>query len=102
MGPFPHDAPPPDISDDNPMGTDGFEFVEFCHPKPEELDRLFRTMGFSAVAKHRAKQVTLYRQGDINFILNAEHEFVRDEVRRRAWAVRAGDGVSGRQCAPRL
>jgi 4-hydroxyphenylpyruvate dioxygenase len=72
MGPFPHDAPPPKISDDNPMGTDGFEFVEFCHPKPEELDRLFRTMGFSAVAKHRAKQVTLYRQGDINFILNAE------------------------------
>ena len=72
MGPFPHDAPPPDISEHNPMGTDGFEFVEFCHPKPEELDRLFRTMGFSAVAKHRAKQVTLYRQGDINFILNAE------------------------------
>ena len=72
MGPFPHDAPPPKISDDNPMGTDGFEFVEFCHPRPEELDALFRTMGFSAVAKHRAKQVTLYRQGDINFILNAE------------------------------
>ena len=72
MGPFPHDAPPPKISEDNPMGTDGFEFVEFCHPKPEELDRLFRTMGFSAVARHRAKQVTLYRQGDINFILNAE------------------------------
>src|SRR6478735_3660575 len=72
MGPFPHDAPPPKISDENPMGTDGFEFVEFCHPRPEELDALFRTMGFSAVAKHRAKQVTLYRQGDINFILNAE------------------------------
>jgi 4-hydroxyphenylpyruvate dioxygenase len=72
MGPFPHDAPPPKISDDNPMGTDGFEFVEFCHPRPEELERLFTTMGFSAVARHRAKQVTLYRQGDINFILNAE------------------------------
>ena len=72
MGPFPHDAPPPEISEHNPMGTDGFEFVEFCHPKPEELDGLFKTMGFSAVAKHRAKQVTLYRQGDINFILNAE------------------------------
>ncbi len=47
MGPFPHDAPPPEISDDNPMGTDGFEFVEFCHPDPDELDRLFKVMGFT-------------------------------------------------------
>ena len=72
MGPFPHDAPPPVISDANPMGTDGFEFVEFCHPNPAELDRLFITMGFVAVATHRSKQVTLYRQGGINLILNAE------------------------------
>jgi len=72
MGPFPHDAPPPAISEANPMGTDGFEFVEFCHPDPGELDRLFRTVGFSPVAIHRHKAVTLYRQGDINFILNAE------------------------------
>src|ERR671912_406586 len=72
MGPFPHDAPPPTISDENPMGTDGFEFVEFCHPEPSELDRLFKVMGFSAVAKHRSKDVTLYRQGDVNFILTAE------------------------------
>jgi 4-hydroxyphenylpyruvate dioxygenase len=72
MGPFPHDAPPPAISDHNPMGTDGFEFVEFCHPQPQELDRVFRQMGFSAVAKHRSKEVTLYRQGGINFILNAQ------------------------------
>jgi 4-hydroxyphenylpyruvate dioxygenase len=72
MGPFPHDAPPPAISDENPMGTDGFEFVEFCHPDPSELDRLFKVMGFSPVAKHRSKNVTLYRQGDVNFILNAE------------------------------
>ena len=74
MGPFPHDAPPPAISDENPMGTDGFEFVEFCHPDPGQLDRLFKIMGFSAVAKHRSKNVTLYRQGDVNFILNAEPE----------------------------
>jgi 4-hydroxyphenylpyruvate dioxygenase len=72
MGPFPHDAPPPAISDENPMGTDGFEFVEFCHPQPEELDRLFKTMGFAPVAKHRSKNVTLYRQGEINLILNAQ------------------------------
>jgi 4-hydroxyphenylpyruvate dioxygenase len=74
MGPFPHDAPPPAISDENPMGTDGFEFVEFCHPEPAELDRLLKVMGFSAVARHRSKNVTLYRQGDVNFILNAEPE----------------------------
>ena len=74
MGPFPHDAPPPAISEQNPMGTDGFEFVEFCHPDPQELDRLFKTMGFTPVARHRSKNVMLYRQGDINFILNAEPE----------------------------
>ena len=61
MGPFPHDAEPPVIDDANPMGTDGFEFVEFCHPNPAELDRLFTQMGFSAVARHRTKNVTLYR-----------------------------------------
>jgi len=72
MGPYPHDAPPPAIDDANPMGTDGFEFVEFCHPQPAELDRLFTQMGFVAVAKHRSKNVTLYRQGAINLVLNAE------------------------------
>jgi 4-hydroxyphenylpyruvate dioxygenase len=72
MGPFPHDAAPPTISDANPMGTDGFEFVEFCHPRPAELDRLFTQTGFVAVARHRSKNVTLYRQGGINLILNAE------------------------------
>lgn len=72
MGPFPHDAAPPEISDANPMGTDGFEFVEFAHPEPEKLGALFETMGFQPVARHRSKQVTLYRQGDVNFVVNAE------------------------------
>jgi 4-hydroxyphenylpyruvate dioxygenase len=72
MGPYPHDAPPPVIDEKNPMGTDGFEFVEFCHPDPAELDHLFRRMGFVPVAKHRSKRVTLYRQGGINLIVNAE------------------------------
>src|SRR5579863_7205418 len=72
MGPFPHDAPPPAISNVNPMGTDGFEFVEFCHPRPTELAALFNRMGFSTVAKHKSKDVTLYRQGGVNFILNAQ------------------------------
>ncbi|MFN0113392.1 MAG: 4-hydroxyphenylpyruvate dioxygenase [Paracoccaceae bacterium] len=72
MGPFPHDAPRATITGANPAGTDGFEFVEFAHPDPVVLDRLFRQMGFVPVAKHRTKAVTVYRQGDINYILNAE------------------------------
>jgi hypothetical protein len=62
------------ISDANPMGTDGFEFVEFTGPDIAALEATFRAMGFTAVARHRSKQVTLWRQGDINFILNAEPE----------------------------
>jgi 4-hydroxyphenylpyruvate dioxygenase len=59
---------------DNPMGTDGFEFVEYAAPDPAALAALFATMGFSAVARHRSKNVTLYRQGGVNFVLNAEPE----------------------------
>lgn len=57
---------------DNPMETDGFEFVEYAAPDPEALGNLFISMGFRPVAKHRSKDVTLYRQGDVNFIVNAE------------------------------
>ncbi|HZF75993.1 MAG TPA: 4-hydroxyphenylpyruvate dioxygenase [Acetobacteraceae bacterium] len=60
------------VSDMNPMGTDGFEFVEFTGPDIPQLEALFTRLGFAAVAKHRSKQVTLWRQGDVNFILNAE------------------------------
>lgn len=56
----------------NPMGTDGFEFIEFAAPDPEAVGKIFETMGFVAIARHRHKNVLLYRQGDINFILNAE------------------------------
>jgi 4-hydroxyphenylpyruvate dioxygenase len=72
MGPFPHDAPPATISAQNPVGTDGFEFVEFAHPQPEALAALFWRMGYVPVAKHRTKNITLWRQGDINYIVNAE------------------------------
>ncbi|HMB75599.1 MAG TPA: 4-hydroxyphenylpyruvate dioxygenase [Kiloniellaceae bacterium] len=57
---------------DNPIGLDGFEFVEFAAPKAGVLEPLFETLGFSAVAHHRSKRVSLYRQGGINFILNDE------------------------------
>jgi len=57
---------------ENPMGTDGFEFVEYTAEDPEQLRALFARMGFPVVARHRSKNVTLHRQGDINFIINAE------------------------------
>ncbi|CAB3723459.1 4-hydroxyphenylpyruvate dioxygenase [Trinickia soli] len=57
---------------DNPVGTDGFEFIEYTAPDPKALGKLFEQMGFTAIARHRHKDVTLYRQGDINFIINAE------------------------------
>jgi 4-hydroxyphenylpyruvate dioxygenase len=57
---------------DNPLGTDGFEFVEFTAPEPERLKGLFEQMGFAAVARHRSKNVLRFAQGDINFILNME------------------------------
>ena len=58
----------------NPMRTDGFEFVEYAAPDPDSLRRLFESMGLPAVARHRSKNVTLHRHGDINFIINAEHD----------------------------
>ena len=61
----------PDIFD-NPLGTDGFEFVEFTSPEPERLKILFERMGFTAVARHRSKNVLRFGQGDINFLLNME------------------------------
>ena len=57
---------------ENPLGTDGFEFVEYTAPDTAALGQLFETMGFSRIARHRSKDVSLYRQGEINFIVNAE------------------------------
>jgi 4-hydroxyphenylpyruvate dioxygenase len=54
------------------MGTDGFEFIEYAAPDPQALGKLFESLGFTAIARHRTKNVTLYRQGEINFIINAE------------------------------
>jgi 4-hydroxyphenylpyruvate dioxygenase len=57
---------------ENHLGTDGFEFIEYAAPDPEELAAVLGIMGFVAVARHRSKDVTLYRQGDVNFILDNE------------------------------
>jgi 4-hydroxyphenylpyruvate dioxygenase len=57
---------------DNPLGTDGFEFVEFTSPDPMILAKLFESLGFTPVSRHRSKNVIRFKQGDINFILNME------------------------------
>ncbi|MGA3190860.1 MAG: 4-hydroxyphenylpyruvate dioxygenase, partial [Bryobacteraceae bacterium] len=57
---------------ENPLGLDGFEFVEFTGPDPQALAGLFSAMGFTHLADHRSKNVRRYAQGDINFLLNMD------------------------------
>lgn len=70
--PLPQKATQQSAAWDNPMGTDGFEFIEYAAPDPKAMGELFERMGFKPIARHRHKNVTLYRQGEINFIINAE------------------------------
>ncbi len=63
---------------DNPIGLDGFEFVEFAAPEPAMLEGVMTAMGFTAVADHRSKDVTLYRQGGINFVVNRQSRSLAD------------------------
>ena len=73
---------------DNPIQTDGFEFVEYAAPDPKALGAIFERMGFHAVARHRHKDVTLYKQGGVNFIVNAEpHSFAQNFARRHGPSV---------------
>jgi 4-hydroxyphenylpyruvate dioxygenase len=101
---------------ENPLGIDGFEFVEFAAPDAGLLHSLFRHMGFTAIARHRGRKVTLYRQGDINFLVNEEPDSfaadfarahgpsacgfairVADAPRARAWAIdRGADALSNK------
>ena len=81
----------------NPMQTDGFEFVEYAAPDAELLRSLFERMGLPVVARHRRKNVTLHRQGDVNFIINAEQDSFAQQFARAhgpcacAMAFRVGD-----------
>lgn len=54
----------------NPAGTDGFAFLEFTTKQPEILEKQFLTMGFTPVAKHQSKAITIYEQNDIRFLVN--------------------------------
>jgi 4-hydroxyphenylpyruvate dioxygenase len=83
----------------NPLGIHGFEFVEFAAPDATGLHALFRNMGFTAVAKHARKAITLYRQGGVNFLVNEEPDsFAADFAAQHGpcacgFAIRVRDGV---------
>lgn len=55
----------------NPIGLNGIEFIEYITSKPQALGQVLEMMGFRPIARHRSREVTLYRQGDINLIVNA-------------------------------
>ncbi len=55
----------------NPLGLDGIEFIEYATSEPQEFGTLLQKMGFCAVARHRSREVVLYRQGSMNLIVNA-------------------------------
>ncbi len=57
---------------ENPVSLDGIEFVEYTSPNPEQLESLFTSFGFKKVGQHKTKNVSLYRQGSVNFIINKE------------------------------
>src|SRR5260370_7222828 len=67
---------------ENPTGTDGFEFIEYTATDTADLGRLFESMGFRRIARHRSKEVSLYRQGNINFIVNAEPDSLAQRFAR--------------------
>ncbi|MGB5209951.1 MAG: 4-hydroxyphenylpyruvate dioxygenase [Gammaproteobacteria bacterium] len=86
----------------NPLGINGFEFVEFAAPHAGELHQLFSMMGFTAVARHRSRQVTLYRQGEISFLINEQPDsYAADFARTHGpcacgFAIRVADGEQAR------
>ena len=93
---------------ENPMGTDGFEFVEYTAPDIELLRSLFAKMGFPEVARHKSKNVTLHKQGDCNFIINAEPGSYAEEYAKAhgpsacAMAFRVKDAKAAHERAIRL
>lgn len=85
---------------DNPLGINGFEFVEFAAPDPRLLHELFPRLGFSAVARHRSRPITLYRQGTCNFLVNETPDSFAAEFAAAhgpcacGFAIRVGDGAT--------
>jgi 4-hydroxyphenylpyruvate dioxygenase len=90
----------PEILDsENPSGLDGIEFIEYATARPTALGHVLELMGFQPVARHRSREVLLYRQGTMNVVINAHHAAQRDghaadDVRISAVALRARDAAA--------
>src|SRR5262247_3760349 len=80
----------------NPLGIDGLEFVEYATSKPQEFGALLQKMGFAAVARHRSREVMLYRQGGMNLIVNS-HMTKTDTPVLSAIALRVRDATFAHQ-----
>jgi 4-hydroxyphenylpyruvate dioxygenase len=80
----------------NPLGIDGIEFIEYATSKPQEFGALLQKMGFAAVARHRSREVMLYRQGDMNLIVNS-HLVKADTPMLTAIALRVRDATFAHQ-----
>ena len=75
-------APAQPAQFENPMGIDGFEFVEFASPEPDKLHELFRNLGFVQVARHKTRPIYNYRQNDCTFLINEDPDsFAADFAR---------------------
>lgn len=61
----------------NPIGLDGVEFIEYATSKPQALGQVLEMMGFRPIARHRSREVLLYRQGDMNIVVNAHPDEAR-------------------------
>jgi len=89
----------------NPMGIDGFEFIEFASPDPQPLHALFKRMGFTAVSRHRSRAITRYRQGEINLLINEEPDSFAAEFAQAhgpsacGFAIRVNDAAAAHALA---
>ncbi len=80
----------------NPLGLEGIEFIEYATAKPQALGQVLESMGFKPVARHRSREVLLYRQGDINLIVNAHAKGspLSDKPQISAIALRVRDAAT--------
>ncbi|HYY60213.1 MAG TPA: 4-hydroxyphenylpyruvate dioxygenase, partial [Burkholderiales bacterium] len=85
----------------NPLGIDGLEFVEYATSQPQSFGALLQNMGFAAVARHRSREVVLYRQGPMNLIVNA-HEAKSTIPTLSAFALRVRDAAYAHEHALEL
>ncbi|VAW59028.1 4-hydroxyphenylpyruvate dioxygenase [hydrothermal vent metagenome] len=94
-----NNASPADPPLDNPMGTDGFEFIEYTAEDTQQLATLFQQLGFKLTARHRSKHVELYSQGDTQFLINHEPDSFAQQFARKhgpsacAFAIRVKDAA---------